>query len=264
MENPITYYYKDTIQPDESKVVELPFAIWDYLSKETTNTFFAEVFSVNKVADEYADNNRAESQFEIPEMAPKTFTVYFRNNAIADATLQIFDDGGTVVYEQLNAPGGQLIKEDITLNRGCYKMVCETENQFGLFYPLIPEIGSGLLRLIKSGTSFNQSFNPDFGKSVEFYFTVGHTLSDETVEVQPWKLYPNPSNGLVTLQTNDGSDGNEFTLITTNISGQQVSSVTGTVQGGIIQLDLQDQAPGIYTVELIENSKKATFKIAIQ
>ena len=255
--NPITYYYKDTIQPDESKVVELPFAIWDYLSKETTNTFFAEVFSVNKVADEYADNNRAESQFDIPEMAPKTFTVYFRNNAIADATLQIFDDGGTVVYEQLNAPGGQLIKEDITLNRGCYKMVCETENQFGLFYPLIPEIGSGLLRLIKSGTSFNQSFNPDFGKSVEFYFTVGHTLSEETVEVQPWKLYPNPSNGLVTLQTNGGSDGNEFTLITTNISGQQVSSVTGTVQGGIIQLNLQDQAPGIYTVELIEKQQKS-------
>ncbi|MFT5512024.1 MAG: hypothetical protein ACI8SE_000418, partial [Bacteroidia bacterium] len=262
--NPITYYWKDTLQPDQSKVVELPFAIWDYLSSETSNTFFAEIFSVNKVADEYADNNRAESKFDIPAMAPKTFTVYFRNNTIADATLQIFDDGGTVVYEQIDAPGGQLIKEDITLNRGCYKLVCETENQFGLFYPLIPEIGSGLLRLIKSGTSFNQSFNPDFGKSIEYYFTVGHTLSEETLETEAWSLYPNPSQGLVTLQTNGAIDGEEFELKAINISGQVVKQMTGTVQGGLIQLDLQDKIPGIYVVELIENNKKSTFKIAIQ
>ena len=101
-ENPITYYWKDSLLPGKSAVIELPFAMWDYISTETSNTFFAEVFSVNKVADEYAENNRAESEFDIPTMAPKTFTVYFRNNNIADATLQIFDDGGTVVYEQLN------------------------------------------------------------------------------------------------------------------------------------------------------------------
>jgi hypothetical protein len=197
-------------------------------------------------------------------MAPKTFTVYFRNNSIADATLQIFDDGGKVVYEQLTAPAGQLIKEDITLNRGCYKLVCETENQFGLFYPLIPEIGSGLLRLIKTGTSFNQSFNPDFGKSVEYYFTVGHTLSEEEVVSTPWKIYPNPSTGLVTLQTNAGSEGNNFTLKASNMTGQMVRAISGKVQGGLIQLDLQDQVPGLYVLELIENNKKTTFKIAIQ
>ncbi|MFT5725243.1 MAG: hypothetical protein ACI9JN_002367 [Bacteroidia bacterium] len=262
--NPITYYWKDTLLPDESKVVELPFAIWDYLTPETGNKFFAEVFTVNNVADEYADNNRAESEFDIPNMAPKTFTVYFRNNTIADASLQIFDDGGTVVYEQLDAPGGQLIKEDITLKRGCYKLVCETENQFGLFYPLIPEIGSGLLRLIKSGTSFNQSFNPDFGKSVEYYFTVGHTLNTEDVIGTPWTLYPNPSQGLVTLQTNGASDGNGYQIVTTNVTGQVIKEQSGLVQGGLIQLNLKGQKPGIYMVELIENNKKSTFKIAIQ
>ena len=262
--NPITYYWKDSLLPGKSAVIELPFAMWDYISTETSNTFFAEVFSVNKVADEYAENNRAESEFDIPTMAPKTFTVYFRNNNIADATLQIFDDGGTVVYEQLNAPAGQLIKEDITLNRGCYKLVCETQNQFGLFYPLIPDIGSGLLRLIKTGTSFNQSFNPDFGKSIEYHFTVGHTLSEEEVVSKPWKIYPNPSTGLVTLQTNAGSEGNSFTLKASNMTGQVVRTISGNVQGGLIQLDLQDQVAGLYVLELVENNKKTTFKIAIQ
>jgi hypothetical protein len=261
--NPITYYWKGSLQPDESKVVDLPFAIWDYITPETGNKFYAEVFSVNSVPDEYAANNRAESTFEIPAMAPKTFTVYFRNNAIADASLQIFDDGGKVVYEQLNAPGGQLIKEDITLNRGCYKLVCETENQFGLFYPLIPEIGSGLLRLIKSGTSFNESFNPDFGKSVEYYFTVGHTLYNDDLEAEPWTLYPNPSQGLVTLQTNGAIDGSAYSINVTNLTGQSVFESSDLVSGGIIQLDLQNQKPGIYVVELLENNTKSTFKIAI-
>ncbi len=73
--NPITYYWKDSLLPGKSAVIELPFAMWDYISTETSNTFFAEVFSVNKVADEYAENNRAESEFDIPTMAPKTFTV---------------------------------------------------------------------------------------------------------------------------------------------------------------------------------------------
>ena len=133
-----------------------------------------------------------------------------------------------------------------------------------MFYPLIPEIGSGLLRLIKTGTSFNQSFNPDFGKSVEYYFTVGHTLSEEEVVSTPWKIYPNPSTGLVTLQTNAGSEGNNFTLKASNMTGQMVRAISGKVQGGLIQLDLQDQVPGLYVLELIENNKKTTFKIAIQ
>lgn len=262
--NPITYYWKETLKSNETAVIDLPFAIWDYLSKETTNTFFAEVFAVNKVADEYADNNRIESKFDIPKMAPKSFTVYFRNNNIADATLQIFDDGGKVVYEQLNAPAGQLVKEDINLNPGCYKLVCETENQFGLFYPLIPQIGSGLLRLINTGAGFVESFNPDFGKSVEYYFTVGYTLETEKLEAEAWKLYPNPSNGLVTLQTNGMSDGNEFVVRASSVSGQEVYHATGYVQGGIVTMDLSNQQPGIYMVELIENNQKTTFKVAIQ
>ncbi len=260
--NPITYYWKDTLQQDEAKVIELPFAIWDYLSEENSNRFFAEVFAVNKVNDEYADNNRAESEFEIPNMAPKTFTVYFRNNKIADATLQIFDDGGNAVYEQLTAPAEQLIKEDITLNPGCYKLVCKTENEFGLSYPLIPQIGSGLLRLIKSGTSFNESFNPDFGKSIEYYFTVGYTLSEENVTHENWKLYPNPSSGLVTLQKNVASEGNVYQVIVYNVSGQVVLEQNNTIHGGIVELDLCDMKAGMYFVEMIENNQKTSFKVS--
>ena len=93
---------------------------------------------------------------------------------------------------------------------------------------------------------------------------LAHTLSEEEVVSKPWKIYPNPSTGLVTLQTNAGSEGNSFTLKASNMTGQVVRTISGNVQGGLIQLDLQDQVAGLYVLELVENNKKTTFKIAIQ
>jgi len=260
--NPVTYYWKDTLVSNQAAEIDLPFAIWDYLTDEKQMTFYAEVFSINNENDEYAENDRMESDFNVPNVAPKTFTIYFRNNSIEDATLQIFNDGGQVVYEQLTAPAGQLIKDEITLDRGCYKLVCETENQFGLFYPLIPQVGSGLLRLIGSG--FSEAFNPDFGKSIEYYFTVAHALSaDGVADNTQWSLYPNPSQGLITLQTESSVKGNSYALRVVSISGQEVYQKSGQMDGGILQIDMRDQSAGIYFVELIENQMKATFKVAI-
>lgn len=261
--NVITYYWKDTLKSNEAAIIDLPFAVWSYKSADPNKTFFAEVFSVNNVPDEYADNNRAESEFEIPKVAPKTFTVYFRNNNIEDATLQIFDQGGNVVYEQLSAQAGVLTKKEITLDRGCYKLVCETENQFGLYYPLIPQVGSGLLRLIGGG--FSESFNPDFGKSIEYHFTVGHTLDVEKPELsKQWTLYPNPSNGLVTLQTETNVAGEEYMARALNVSGQEVFNQSGTLDAGLLQLDMKHLTEGIYLVELIQNNQRSVFRVAIQ
>ena len=142
-------------------------------------------------------------------------------------------------------------------------MVCETENQFGLYYPLIPQIGSGLLRLYASGSSYNVNFNPDFGKSVEYYFTVGHGLHTDEIKMSDWSLYPNPSQGLITLQTGTKSEGNAYSITVRNMSGQLVHSKNGLVNGGLIEVDIQDQTAGIYVVELIENNKKQSFKVAV-
>jgi hypothetical protein len=261
--NPITYYWKGELTSDEAKDIDLPFAIWGYNTTADNNRFFAEVTTINGQDDQYADNNRAESDFEAPNITPKNLKLMFRQNAIADATLQIFDDQGKVVYEKLDAAASELVREDISLPRGCYKMVCETENQFGLYYPLIPQIGSGLLRLYASGSSFNVNFNPDFGKSVEYYFTVGHGLHTDDIALSDWSLYPNPSQGLITLQTGTKSEGNAYTINVRNMAGQVVHSQNGLVNGGLIQVDIQDQTSGIYVVELVENNKKQSFKVAI-
>jgi hypothetical protein len=47
------------------------------------------------------------------------------------------------------------------------------------------------------------------------------------------------------------------------MAGQVVHSQNGLVNGGLIQVDIQDQTSGIYVVELVENNKKQSFKVAI-
>ena len=260
--NPITYYWKGELEKNEAKDIDLPFAIWDYLTEDSENKFYAEVFSVNKTNDDNPANNRAESVYEIPDMAPKTFEVFFRNNDIQDATLQIFNDAGEIVYSQMNAPAGQLVREEITLDRGCYKLVCETENEFGLSYPLIPQIGSGLLRLIKLGSSFNVTFNPDFGKSLEYHFTVGHTLSTkQSLETGTWSLYPNPGNGLITLDNSGSVLSDEYTVRVMSISGEVVLEKRIDNPSNLIQLDITDQSQGVYVVQLSDKSTTQTFKV---
>jgi hypothetical protein len=247
--NTISFHWEGNLKPEESTRIDLPFAIWDYQGTKAPHRFFAEVVKVNGKEDEYAGNNRGEVDFNIPKMAPKTFTVLFRNNDIEDATLQITNDQGKVVYEQLNSPGGKLVNESITLDAGCYKLVCETENGFGLNYPLIPEIGAGLLRLSNTGAGFVQVFNTNFGKRIEYYFTVGYSLNvGEATTENTWKLFPNPTQGVFLLDHSLPTSGN-VRLTVTDMLGRTVLS-SNVEDSELISVDLSDQPAGAYIVKI--------------
>ncbi|MFT4522132.1 MAG: hypothetical protein ACI8ZN_001072, partial [Bacteroidia bacterium] len=194
--NPIQFYWTGQLQSEESAVIDLPFAMWDYVSSVRPLKFFAEVVTVNGKKDEYAGNDRASVPFDVPKTAPTSFDLWYRNNSLEDATLVIKDRNGKVVYEKLDGKSGALNKETLNLDPGCYSLICETENGFGLYYPLIPQVGSGLLRLSAPSAGFIENFNPDFGKRIEYFFTVGYSLQTEPLLSKTWSVYPNPSQGL--------------------------------------------------------------------
>ncbi|MCB9262510.1 MAG: T9SS type A sorting domain-containing protein [Flavobacteriales bacterium] len=260
----ISYPFNITLKSDEATDIDLPFALWAYNTTYKGNTFYAEIISVNGKTDDYAINNRAEANYNIPGVAPRSFDVFFRNNSIEDATVQIFDDQGKVVYEKLDAPAGQLFKETVTLNPGCYKMVCKTENEFGLTYPLIPQIGSGLIRFYSASNGYIQNFNANFGKSIEYYFTVAWGLGVEPVLSDKWQVYPNPTNGLITLSSDGVVEAKDVSILVTDLSGKKVYEGLSSTDGGLIQIDLQGQVPGIYFLEMIENNQRSVHKIVIQ
>jgi Concanavalin A-like lectin/glucanases superfamily/Peptide-N-glycosidase F, C terminal/Secretion system C-terminal sorting domain len=257
--NPIVFGWTGKLAPDASESLDLPFAIWDYLSETNSLTFYAEIVRVNGKADEDPTNSRASSSFTIPKVAPTTIELWFRNNSIPDATVRLTNDQGKIIYEKLDGAPNVLNRETLNLDPGCYKLVCETENEFGLYYPLIPAVGNGLLRL-SSSTGFLQTFNPNFGKSIEYYFTVAYALNNEVKNMPTWTVYPNPSNGLITIET-EGIRQESYDVRVLNTSGQVIYQTKALLDNGLVQIDIGNEAAGIYFVKVNYNEIQRVFKV---
>ncbi|MBI1305188.1 MAG: T9SS type A sorting domain-containing protein [Bacteroidetes bacterium] len=261
--NPIVFGWKGELKPDESDVVDLPFAIWDYLSPTHSTRFYAEIVDVNGVEDEYAGNNRSEANFKIPDVVPTTVELWFRNNSLPDASVKLMNDRGDVIYEKADAAAGELVKQTLNLDPGCYTLTCETENEFGLYYPLIPEVGSGLLRMMNANAGFVQNFNPDFGKSIEYHFTVAYSLPAKTVETHDWKVYPNPTSGLLMIE-DLGNTGDVYRIEILNMTGQVVWQSDERFSMNLNTIDLSNLSSGIYNVRLFTEGKQQLTRIQIQ
>jgi hypothetical protein len=260
--NPITFYWQGALGFMEEEVIDLPFAIWDYISSTSSLKFFAEVELANSKTDDYAPNNRMVVDFDRPEVLGRSIEVMYRNNNIADADLRIWNDRGDLIYSKIDAPAGTLSRETVEFDAGCYKMEVETENGFGLAYPLIPEIGTGFMRLRQTDGTLNTSFNLDFGKRLTYYFTVGYALNEEFPEEKKaidWSIFPNPSNGIFTVLWEENENAVVKVL---DMQGRLIYEAP-VEAGKTLDIDLSNQSSGIYQLQIEHvhgNATKRLFK----
>lgn len=259
--NPIQFYWEGNLGFMEEEVIDLPFAIWDYVSPDEVNKFYAEVALANGKTDDYAQNNKVTVDYNSPELLPSNLEVMFRNNDIEDADLTITNDRGDVVYSKIGAPARELTRDQVNFDAGCYKLEVVTENGFGLTYPLIPQVGTGFLRLRQTDGVKNVAFNLDFGKKLTYHFTIGYGLNteEELESTQMWEVYPNPSSGIFTIS----ADGNELGMYTvTDMSGRVISE--GQTDRGIAELDLSAEMSGVYILKIVQGNKIQTEKLIKQ
>jgi PKD repeat protein len=77
------------------------------------------------------------------------------------------------------------------------------------------------------------------------------------------QIYPNPSNGVFTVNTNLAATEN-VSISITNLLGQELSTVYKGISGkGIFNVDLSNQPAGVYLLQLETNSQKITRQIVI-
>lgn len=95
-------------------------------------------------------------------------------------------------------------------------------------------------------------------------------LSEGHVGVSPAKLdkaiklYPNPTNGKVTLQGFDANSVVNYALI--NSTGQAVLQTASelTTENGSLKLDLSDHTPGLYILSVHTRDSSRVFKLSIE
>ncbi|MGB0851495.1 MAG: T9SS type A sorting domain-containing protein, partial [Bacteroidia bacterium] len=120
--------------------------------------------------------------------------------------------------------------------------------------------GGGFFRLMKLGGGVLKTFEPDFGNGTKLNFTIMHTLDIPKKEIDlGFELYPNPTNGVFNVS---GGDLLNADYEVYNSFGQVVLTPT-TFNGQTLQIDLTNQASGMYFLKITKEGHTWTKKVIL-
>lgn len=110
------------------------------------------------------------------------------------------------------------------------------------------------------GEGWTSYFKNDFSHLGAHECVCGEMTSTNDLNKVAFNMYPNPTNGILTIETEENLHG----LDIFNIAGQNVKSQTYATYG-MASVDLSDMKPGIYTVSLaFKNNKISIQKLIVQ
>lgn len=255
-----TWTWTGEILPFESKEIDLAFFDW---SGASVGVFTASIEGVNGSPDANAFNNALESGFELTPQYPGDFQVWFKANTKgSETTLSVHQLDGRVIWTRSNFTANQSTKDTVHLVDGCYYFKVTDSERNGISFWAIPD-GTGTLSLRQMTGQIIRSIPGDFGTEYIQYFTVGHPLSDRTDRSVPeMKLYPNPTQGMVTLEFTAKGSGS---LRLMDMQGRIIET-RAIIESGLLQSDwdLSGFTPGIYLMEYEGPDGRAVQKVVVE
>ncbi|MBK6330424.1 MAG: T9SS type A sorting domain-containing protein [Bacteroidetes bacterium] len=180
----------------ESAEVTLPLSanLWSAVNGPTNNQFHAMISNPNNGSDGYVHNNTFHSTFNITNVVPSNFIIWFKTNlAGAESKYELFDESGNQIFIRENMANSTNYRDTFKLGWGCYSLVISDSEEDGIdFWANNDGIGFARLRTAAGGTIIN--FEGDFGKSFIYNFTVDYPLSyDDLYDTKEILVYPNPA-----------------------------------------------------------------------
>ena len=242
-----TYNWSGNLAPSENEVVEMhaPSRIWQ----------------AGNGTDEYSFNNNYSADFKVPEFLPNEFRIdYFSNGASSETSYKLYNEFGTELFSKSGQANNTLARDTFNLGLGCYRLVITDTDGDGISFWANND-GGGYFRIHKLNGPILKIFEPDFGSSYTYNFTVGSPLSlSEIQKNNSVLLYPNPSSGSFTLE---GKDLNTATISVINSLGQQVA-VSLTRTDIRIEVSSNSLAAGIYSVIVKTEENIITKRLVIK
>lgn len=258
-----SYTWNGSLDFMEKAEVELPspYSLWENMSGPDGNSFHVKVKDPNAAIDEYSYNNAYTSEFSVPDVIPANFFVWFRsNNAASETKYELFDHTGNLLFSRQGMSNNTEYKDTFNLGVGCYTFIITDSDDDGISFWANND-GSGYVRFRQVGGPVVKSFNPDFGGSVVYNFTIDFPLAYEAPELDmDFKLYPNPAKEQFMIE---GGRVEEAQLTVYNSLGQIVS--LNSIKGhNRIECNTVDLPKGIYFVELNFNGLSKSRKLIIE
>lgn len=98
------------------------------------------------------------------------------------------------------------------------------------------------------------------GCAKTFQVTVDRVTAVSEPHPSAWIVYPNPSDGLVHVETDEPAGASIFVY---DLLGREISRVAEHT-GGVFTLDLSTHPPGIYTMTIESHNRSKTLKLSIK
>jgi len=253
------------LSPGESKTIDLASADWKLFGGKTSNVFYVKITSVNGEEDDYEANNLFKSKFNETMMMPEAFIVAFSNNGAAnEVSYSVVDDVGNAVFTRTQAAAFAAYMDTLTLEPGCYTLMIQDSDCDGLsFFANGDGNGKIWLHNADQATFYPPIYkvNPEFGCESQLAFTVGYTLGNDGL-VSPagprLKVYPNPSQGDITLALENGFVPGELTVFDQRgrmVHHSRLQRVNGTVIAAL--------PAGVYTAHFRNSTVAETARFVI-
>lgn len=251
---PGTYTWTGSLDFMESELVEMPFRHWDGWVEGEPNIYEVSISEPNGAQDEYDQNNTLTSTFEIPDVMPNEFVVWLRGSRSSENSFTISDDLGKVIYTGNGFTNGLQHHDTIRLGDGCYEFEITDNQKDGLSFFANGTSGTLFFRTAEAPVKSLKTFEPSFGASIRYQFTVGHVLTtgigdDKAIEEAEMHLYPNPANGTFQLELL-GMNREEITVQVLDVMGREVFENRYGTNNGYVKttIVLEDAKPGVYMV----------------
>lgn len=256
-----TYTWSGNLAFLESTEVELPApsSLWDGLA--VNNMFHATVVSPNGGTDEYTFNDHFERGFEVPEVVPANFWIEFRtNNAAFESSYELLDDDGNVLLSRSGLSNSTTYRDTFDLAYGCYQFNVYDTGDDGIDFWANSD-GTGFVRFRQVGGGVVKNFEGDFGKSIEYNFTIDFPLSyEELHDTYSVAVYPNPATNQFFVEAGSISEAD---IEIVNAQGQLVEIPMNNSLDQI-SFDSSNLPTGIYLVKVNYRGKLQTKKVVIE
>ncbi|MCH2045328.1 MAG: T9SS type A sorting domain-containing protein [Saprospiraceae bacterium] len=270
----------------EKAEITLPAINWSGLASSSNLKFEVYVTGVNGTTDEYSQNDRLESNFDLPNlMMFDSLIVKLSTNLANETSYQIKDIDGNVIHERSTASisTSSTYTDVVQFTPGCYTISVQDNGGDGLSYWANND-GSGSLTLNRDVP--NVGLIPiigftDFGNFIEYSFVIGSSqtqigegqsttcfLSDvaktESKALASYHFYPNPNTGAFSLELDLDQTQDVNCTIYNSLGNKVHTEHFNSIQAGILDFDL-DVPTGIYFLRVDNgNENLLTHKFIIQ
>lgn len=257
-----TFAWSGSLEFNKMDTVALPMPDAGFWMGNDDHIFTATISDPNGATDSYINNNEQTSEYEMPDMIEGAISFSLNTNSRAyENSYQIKDFNGNVIFSKTGLENNTNYKDTFELAPGCYTMELYDTGNDGLQWWANTAQGNGNLSLRNVDTgNLLKYFEKDFGSILIYSFVIdNYTYVKERGEGEKFEVYPNPTNGQVSVDV-DQELVDLFTISITDLAGRTIAVKNqNQMVHSNLKFDLSDQPDGIYLCK-IQTSKGTQVK----